>query len=603
MTTTEERNRETRTGGIYIPPFRLAQLQKEITDKSSRSFQKMMWEILRKSLNGIINKVNVSNLQNIIFELFNENLLRGKGLLVKALLKSQMAAPTFTHVYAALIAVVNTKLPEIGALLVTRVILQFQRAYKRNDKLVCIATTKMIAHLTNQQVVHELLALEVLLFLLSQPTEDSVEIAADFMKESGQVLSEICPQGVQSIFERFRGILQEGKCSRRVQYTIENLMAIRKTKFKDHPGVIAELDLVEDADKITHEVSLDEPGDPQDMLNVFCFDSEFEAHEQEWSAIRKEIIGEEDYLGEGEQNEEELAEEENEARNKEAIQDFTDRDLMNLRKTVYLVITSSVDSEECANKLIKLKIRPGQEKEVCKMMTECCMHERTYLRFYGLLAQKYCQLDQVYQDNFHELFKEYYQTIHRFETNMLRNVAKFFAHLMFTDSIVWSVLSIVRLTEEDTTSSSRIFLKILFQEITEELGLPELTKRLQDPDFQIAYSGLFMRDIAKHTRFSINFFTSIGLGVVTEDLRSFLAQAAQMQSESSYSSSSSESESESESSESGKGSESGEDEEQRKNEEAANRFMRKEIEGKRRRSESSSRKGRRTRRSRSRERR
>ena len=111
MMTTEDRKRETRAGGVYIPPFRLAQLQKEITDKTSREYQKMMWEVLRKSLNGIINKANVSNLQNVIFELFNENLVRGKGLLVKALLKSQMAAPGFTHVYAALIAVVNTKLP------------------------------------------------------------------------------------------------------------------------------------------------------------------------------------------------------------------------------------------------------------------------------------------------------------------------------------------------------------------------------------------------------------------------------------------------------------------------------------------------------------
>ena len=596
MTTAEVPKSKTRSGGVYLPPFRLAQLQKEITDKSSREYQKMMWEVLRKSLNGIINKANVSNLQNIIFELFNENLLRGKGLLVKAILKSQMAAPTFTHVYAALVAVINTKLPEIGALLITRVVLQFQRAYKRNDKLVCIATTRMIAHLTNQQVVHELLALEILLFLLSQPTEDSVEIAVEFMKECGQVLSEITPQGVHGIFERFRAILQEGKCSRRVQYTIENLMAIRKTKFKDHPGVIQELDLVEDADKITHEIGLEEPGDPCDLLNIFTLDSEYEAHEQEWVAIRKEIIGEEDYLGE-ENQEEDLEEEE--PVSKEVIQDFTDRDQMNLRRTVYLVITSSVDSEECANKLLKLKTRPGQEAEVCKMMVECCMHERTYLRFYGLLAQKFCQMDVLYQDKFQELFREYYQTIHRCETNMLRNTAKFFAHLMFTDSIVWSVLSIVHLTEEDTTSSSRIFLKILFQEITEELGLSELTKRLQDPEFHLAYAGLFLKDIPKHTRFSINFFTSIGLGAVTEDLRRFLAETAQLhQGNSDTSSFSSSSESESESASE---SESKDEVEQRKNEEAADRFLKTEIEGRRdRRSSSSPRK---SRRSRSRERR
>lgn len=49
------------------------------------------------------------------------------------------------------------------------------------------------------------------------------------------------------------------------------------------------------------------------------------------------------------------------------------------------------------------------------------------------------------------------------ETNKLRNVAKLFAHLMCQDAISWGVMACVRLTEDDTTSSSRIFLKYLFQ--------------------------------------------------------------------------------------------------------------------------------------------
>jgi pre-mRNA-splicing factor CWC22 len=54
-------------------------------------------------------------------------------------------------------------------------------------------------------------------------------------------------------------------------------------------------------------------------------------------------------------------------------------------------------------------------------------------------------------------------TVHRLDTNKLRNVAKFFAHLLHTDAITWAVLDHIRLTEDDTTSSSRIFIKILFQ--------------------------------------------------------------------------------------------------------------------------------------------
>ena len=62
---------------------------------------------------------------------------------------------------------------------------QFKRAYQRNDKPVCLAAIKFIAHLANQQVVHEVLPLEVLLLLLETPSDDGVEVAVDFLKEVG----------------------------------------------------------------------------------------------------------------------------------------------------------------------------------------------------------------------------------------------------------------------------------------------------------------------------------------------------------------------------------------------------------------------------------
>ena len=260
-----------RAGGVYIPPFKLALMYEQIREKNEKSsvdYQKMMWEMLRKSINGIINKVNLSNIQNVIYELFNENLLRGKGLLARAIIKAQMASPNFTHVYACLVAVLNTKLPDIARLIIERYVIQFQKAYKRNNKIVCMAASKMLAHLVNQQVVHEILALEILALFLESPTEDSVEMACDFMTECGQVLGDIYPPGVHSIFERFRGILHEGTIDKRTQYTIENLFAIRKTDFKDHVGVLPELDLVADEDKIIHDVYLDDKLDCKLLFNI-----------------------------------------------------------------------------------------------------------------------------------------------------------------------------------------------------------------------------------------------------------------------------------------------------------------------------------------------
>ncbi len=47
---------------------------------------------------------------------------------------------------------------------------QFKRAFKRNDKPICLAVVKFIAHLTNQQVVFELLALQIMMLLLENPS-------------------------------------------------------------------------------------------------------------------------------------------------------------------------------------------------------------------------------------------------------------------------------------------------------------------------------------------------------------------------------------------------------------------------------------------------
>lgn len=203
-------------------------------------------------------------------------------------MKSQLASPTFTPTYAALVAIINTKFPEIGELLLKRVIsqvgftgpsccnsasicamphgiwpmlqhpfrallhsdfehgpvfqlllcasltslpsaflsvlchcdfehgllrlqlvtvvllrcirhsvdttadvtLQFLKAFKRNDKNMAVGCLKFIAHLCNQQVTHEALALEIMVLLLDAPTDDSVEVALDFAADVAALLEE-----------------------------------------------------------------------------------------------------------------------------------------------------------------------------------------------------------------------------------------------------------------------------------------------------------------------------------------------------------------------------------------------------------------------------
>ena len=71
--------------------------------------------------------------------------------------------------------------------------------------------------------------------------------------------------------------------------------------------------------------------------------------------------------------------------------------------------------------------------------------------------------------------------MHQVTTNEIRNLAKVFAHLLSTDAIPWQVLSVIFITEDMTTASSRIFIKELFLEVHITIGLKKLIERLNDP--------------------------------------------------------------------------------------------------------------------------
>ena len=125
----------TKSGGVYMPPARLRAMQEAASkDKTSAEYQRLSWDALRKSITGIVNRVNVANIKNIVPELFQENLIRGRGLFARSVMKAQASSLPFTPVFAALVAIINTKLPQVGELLLTRLISQFRRAFKRNDK-------------------------------------------------------------------------------------------------------------------------------------------------------------------------------------------------------------------------------------------------------------------------------------------------------------------------------------------------------------------------------------------------------------------------------------------------------------------------------------
>ncbi|XP_058978835.1 male determiner protein Mdmd(V)-like [Musca domestica] len=544
----KRRDEDERRDELNLPPEKLRMMQAEITDKSSAAYQSIAREALEKYIHGYINKVNVDCVAVIARKLLKENIVRGRDVLCHSIIQAQAASPTFTHVYAATVAIINSKFPNIGELLLKRLVIQFKRAFGCNDKTICLSSSHFIAHLVNQRVAHEILALEILTLLIESPTDDNVEVAITFLKECGMKLTEVSSDRVGGIFELLKNILHQGKLDKRVQYMIEVLFQVRRDGFKDHQSIIESLELVEEYAQFTHLLLLEDVTYPKDILNEFKFDDQYETNEEKYKALSKNILGShasdsDGSFGSGSNSETALSDcdkgknEVNDKYTSGGIIDETKPNLIALRRTIYLTLNSRFDYEECAQKLMKMQLETCQENEFCQILLDCCAEQRTYAKFYGLLAHRFCKINKSYIEPFKEIFKDICQTTHCLDTNRLRNISKFFAHLLFTDAISWDVLDCIKLTEGDAITSRCIFIKIFFQELVEYMGLDHFNKKLKTEVLAGTLAGLFPKDNPRNIRFSINFFTSIGLGGITNELCQLLKIAPKSAPSSSSSSS------------------------------------------------------------------
>lgn len=513
--------------GTYLPPAK--RVKSEKFDVGSEDYQRTAWAENKKRITGLINKANIANVTVIIQELFKCNLIRYKGLFATALLKAQETSPAFTDVYAAILAVINSRIHQIGALVVNRLILQYRVSFMSDNKLKCLSTVRFIAHLTNQEVVHEVLGFQLIDHLIDKPTPSSIEIVIAFIKECGARLDQLNSPYLFETFKELRNLSLENDFNTRTHELIDLIHVIRKDKFRDYPPVKKQLDLVDENDKFTHTIELSGPKkeDFHMQLNYFKMDLNWSENEAKYEELKKSWLEESDSSG-GESDdgsrdsdeEDDEEEEDSDVKPDVKVIDATGGDIIAFRRMVHLTIRSSVRHEEVVHKLMKSKISPELYDELCQMILDGCGEERTYESIYGLVASKICQINKrEYAPRFERIFKLFYETVHHFETNKIRNVAKFYAHLLVTESIDWLCLNCLKLRENATSSAGRCFIKFLFLELASILSVPTLLSYIKEPDKEGGFEHLFPTDHEQDIRFAINFFTFCDLGQLTEHLR------------------------------------------------------------------------------------
>lgn len=509
-----------------LKPYNVGFFQHKVPTNTV-DYQKSQWGVLSKSISYQLSR-NVP-INETVVELIKLNLIRGQGLFVRSIMKLQLENVHLTPEYASIAAVINSKFEEIGNLLLRRLVLQFRKAYLSDDKSLCISSSKFLAHLVNQKVVNEVLILQMIQLLLQNVTNDSMEIVFNILKVVGRNLNENSKPASTMIMTKLRDVLQGNQITE--IKSIETILDWNRNAFSKYPILPKYLDLVEEQDQTAHFIELGDGLNASSELDLFLLDEKYNENEKAYDTLKKEILE-----AEKEEEEEEAHVEEKPVVVIAPVVDLTEADILQYQKTVYLKIMSSMSADEAVHKLLQLTSKDKKDRNnelMVDMVIKCCSQEKTYSKYFGVIGEKLCLINKSWEEVFSNLFKTYYGKIDKFENNAIRNIGKFFGHLFGSNALPLTAWDEVKLTEEHTNSASRIFLKFIIQEMIEEVGLTEIKERLVNDPVVIPYvNGVFpIVDVtwkdADAIRFSINYFTAIGLGVLTDKMRVVLKELPQ----------------------------------------------------------------------------
>lgn len=453
-------------------------------------------------------------------DLFRLNVVRGRGLVARSVLSRAMRQPQAAAPLAALVGVLNLQLPQVGGLVAARTAALFKRAYMRNDGRGVDAAAAFLAELVRFAVATDTVLLQVFQLLLERPSDDTVRVATALLRRLGSWMDAHAPAAADMIWGRLRDVLHEGQALAQAMRRITELMRARRDGLG--PAVPRHLDVVPAEDVQPHDVDLAEPQPVEAHLDWFDPTEDVAAADAAYAALRAEILDETD------QDNEQANQHTNQQTNqtKEAVTDMTDAALLQHQKSIYLTVMSSMSADEAVHKLLRLQ-RSAQLSDavMTDMLVKCCAQEKTYSKYFGVLGEKLCGSSRRWHAAFVAQFRRSYDALYQHEGAELRNMGKYFGHLVAADVLApHETLGVITLTETDTSSASRVFIKFLFQELVEELGVESLKRLLLDPDVRVHLRGLFpvvdvSRADADHIMFSINYFTAIGLGVLTEEMR------------------------------------------------------------------------------------
>ena len=177
------------------------------------------------------------------------------------------------------------------------------------------------------------------------------------------------------------------------------------------------------------------------------------------------------------------------------------------RRAIFCVIMGAEDFADALDSLLRLPLADKQDREVPRVLLECCLQERAYNPYYETLASKLCERmpkrhrltlqlcvwDQIREmapesDAAREHAAEEHAESAKMSVRRVANLARFAAGCLVSGAVAPAALKVVNFGGEDASPRAKLFRRLLLQAI---LSAPPSKRGAVHAIFQtVAETGL-----------------------------------------------------------------------------------------------------------------
>ncbi|XP_053120720.1 nucleolar MIF4G domain-containing protein 1 [Hemicordylus capensis] len=480
----------------YVPP-QLRRSEETIDAKKREELER-----LKKTLKGLINRLSEPNLASISGQLEDLYMANSRkdmndtltNILISACVTASTMPSRLVMEHVVLIGILHRTVGiEVGAHFLETVVRKFDDVYNSEvEGKECENLLTLIAHLYNFYIVHSLLIFDILKKLVSTFSEKDIELILLLLKNVGFSLRKDDALALKELIteaqKKANAVGKQFQDQSRVCFMLETMLALKNNDMRKIPGYDPEP--VEKLQKLQRTLIHGSGTGKESQLRVSleCLLSADQVGRwwivgSSWSGAPmidstsnkiKQILP----IG----------------KMSSKIMELARKQRMNtdIRKNIFCILMTSEDFLDAFEKLLKLRLKDQQEREIVHVLVDCCLQEKTYNPFYAFLSAKFCEYERRFQMTFQFSMWDKIRDLENLSTTAFSNLVNLLAHLLKTKSVSLSVFKVIEFSELDKPKVHflRQVLSVLFLTTDPEELIHIFGKLADNPKLGMLYEGL-----------------------------------------------------------------------------------------------------------------